>query len=389
MTPTFRPADKNDAPLSVTPVKGIRETLEFVRFPRELYKNDSNYRSLPDVLVLKDLSPLTNPWFEHGEAQLFVARRGKKVVGRLSAHIDHEHLKYHNDKTGFFGFFECENDPQTAKMLLGVAEDWCRKRGMEHIRGPFSFSVNSICGTVVDGFDTPNYIMMPHGRRYYNDLLEQAGYKGAMDMYSWRYTQESPPEQVLQIADAVALHPGLVVRQIDMRDLEKDIGIIMDIYNDAWAKNWGFVPMTESELRSMVAEFRMIADPAMCLIAEVDGVPAAMAVALPNLNEVSHAIDGKLFPLGLAKAAYHLKVKGPKTFRQVLLGVKREYRGSSLGGLSLLLYVTIHRNATARGYLEAEASWTLANNDKINFGMSFMGAEHYKTQRVYEKALQS
>ncbi len=389
MTPTFRSAAQNDAPLSVTPVKGMRETLEFVRYPRELYKNDSNYRSLPDLVVLKDLFPRTNPWFEHGEAQLFVARRGNKIVGRLTAHIDQEHLKYHNDKTGFFGFFECENDPQTAKMLLGVAEDWCKKRGMEHIRGPFSFSTNQSCGTLVDGFDTPNYIMMPHGRRYYQELFEAAGYANAMDMYSWRYVREDPAEQVQQIADAVAQHPGLVVRQVDMKDLEKDIGIIMDIFNDAWAKNWGYVPMTESELRAMVSEFRLIADPAMCLIAEVDGKPAAMCVALPNLHEVSHAIDGKLFPLGLAKAAYHLKVKRPKTFRQVLLGVKREYRGSSLGGLSLLLYVTIHRNAKARGYVEAEASWTLANNDKINFGMSFMGAEHYKTQRVYEKGLQS
>lgn len=387
MAPTFISTAKKFEPLSVTPVTGVREMLEFVRFARDLYKDDPHYRSLPDVLILRDLSPLTNPWFEHGEAQLFVARRGKKIVGRLTAHIDQEHLKFHQDKTGFFGFFECENDPHTAQMLLAVAEDWCRKRGMERIRGPFSFSVNQSCGTLVDGFDSPNYIMMPHGRRYYQELFEKAGYANAMDMYSWRYTRESPPEQVLQIADAVAEHPGLVVRQIDMKNLERDIGIIMDIYNDAWSKNWGFVPMTSSELDSMVADFRMIADPAMCLVAEVDGKPAAMAVALPNLHEVAHAIDGKLLPLGWARAAYHLKVKGPKTFRQVLLGVKREYRGSSLGGLSLLLYVTIHRNAYARGYVEAEASWTLANNDKINFGMSFMGAEHYKTQRVYEKTL--
>lgn len=387
MAPTFISTSENHGPLSVAPVTGIREKLEFVRYARELYKDDPNYRSLPDVLILRDLSARTNPWFEHGEAQLFVARRGKKIVGRLTAHIDQEHLKFHNDKTGFFGFFECENDPHTAQALLAVAEDWCRKRGMEQIRGPFSFSTNHSCGTLVDGFDTPNYIMMPHGRRYYQALFEAAGYANAMDMYSWRYVREDPSEQVQQIADAVALHPGLVVRQVNMKDLEKDIGIIMDIFNDAWSKNWGFVPMTESELRAMVSEFRMIADPAMCLIAEVDGKPAAMCVALPNLHEVSHAIDSKLSPLGLAKAAYHLKIKGPKTFRQVLLGVKREYRGSSLGGLSLLLYVTIHRNAKARGYVEAEASWTLANNDKINFGMSFMGAEHYKTQRVYEKSL--
>ncbi|MBA2661921.1 MAG: hypothetical protein H0U74_06470 [Bradymonadaceae bacterium] len=375
------------APVTVAPVLGVRQMMEFVHFARKLYADDPHYRSLPDLLVLDQLSARRNPWFEHGEAQLFLARRGNEVVGRISAQIDHEHLKIHDDQAGFFGFFECEDDLDTARALLSVAEDWCRARGLQRMRGPFSFSINEVCGLLVEGFDTPNYVMMAHGRPYYPELLAKLGYEGAMDLFAWRYVREHPPEQVTQIADAVAEYPGLVVRELDMKNLERDVQIIMDIFNDAWSRNWGFVPLTPAEVAKVVTEFRLIADPKICLIAEVDGVPAAMAVALPNINEAFHELDGRLFPLGWARAIYNLKVKRPRTFRQILLGVKKEFRGSVLGGLSLHLYVTIHRNAYARGYEEAEASWTLANNERINYGMSFMGAEHYKTYRIFEKGL--
>lgn len=373
--------------LSVAPVLSLSDRLDFIRFPKRLYAHDPHYRNLPDLLVYELLHPRRNPWFEHGRAQLFLARRGDEVVGRISAQIDFEHLRIYDDATGFFGFFECEDDPDTAQALLKVAEDWLRAQGMTRIRGPFSFSINEEAGTLVEGFDTPNYVMMAHGHPSYDGFIQGAGYVGAMDLYAWRYVREHPPEQVQQIADAVAEYPGLVVRKLDMNNLERDVGIIMDIFNDAWSKNWGFVPLTASEVAKVVDDFRRIADPEICLIAEVDGEPAAMAVALPNIYEALEGLDGKLFPLGWAKLIYRLKVKRPKSFRQILLGVRRKFRGNALGGLSLHLYVTIHRNAYARGYEEAEASWTLANNDRINHGMAFMGAEHYKTYRIYDKPL--
>jgi hypothetical protein len=387
---TFTPAIDPSAmtpSVSIAPVLSLADRLAFIRFARRLYAADPHYRSLPDLLVYEQLSPSRNPWFEHGRAQLFIARRGEEVVGRISAQIDFEHLRIHDDQCGFFGFFECEDDPQTARALLQVAEDWCRAQGMTRIRGPFSFSINEECGNLVEGFDTPNYVMMTHGRPYYERLIKEAGYEGAMDLFAWRYIREHPPEQVQQIADAVAEYPGLVVRKLDMDNLERDVAIIMDIFNDAWSNNWGFVPLTPSEVAKVVRDFRLIADPEICLIAEVDGEPAAMAVALPNVYESLADLDGKLFPLGWAKALYRLKYKTPRSFRQILLGVRRKFRGNVLGGLSLHLYVTIHRNAYARGYQEAEASWTLANNDRINHGMAFMGAEHYKTYRIYEKTL--
>lgn len=379
-------ASRSEA-LRVTPVVGARERLAFARFGREIGKGDPNHRTLPDLVVWNDLRPGGNPWFEHGEAQLFLARRGDRVVGRISAQIDQEHLKRYEDDAGFFGYFDCEDDAEVAQALLNAAADWCRARGMVKMRGPFSFSINEKCGLLVEGFDTPNYVMMPHNAPYYEALITDAGFEGVKDLYAWRYHREDPPESVLQIADAVAEYPGLVVRPLNMDDIEGDLEIIMDIFNDAWSKNWGFVPLTRAEVHAIAQQFKLIADPNLCLIAEVEGKPAAMAVALPNINETAADLDGKLFPLGWAKLLYRLKAKPPKTFRQILLGVKREYRGSVLGGLSVLLYVTIHRTAYSRGYQEAEASWTLSDNDRINQGMAFMGAEHYKTYRIYEREI--
>ena len=372
---------------SIEPVVGPMERMEFVRFGRQLYDADPHYRSLPDLVEWDRLRPGGNPWFEHGEAQLFVARRDGEIVGRISAQIDQAHLDYHDDNTGFFGFFECIDDQQVANRLFRAAEDWCRARGMERIRGPFSFSINEVSGMLVEGFDSPNYLMMPHGQPYYERLVDEAGFEGVQDMYAWRYIREHPPEQVQQIADAVAEHPGLVVRPIDMDRLDEDLDVIISVFNEAWSNNWGYVPMTEAEIEKMAEQFRLIADPDLVLIAEVDGEPAAMAVALPNLHELTQDLDGKLFPFGWAKLLYRLKRQPPKSFRQVLLGIRKKFRGGTLGGLSLLLYVTIHRTAYERGYEEAEASWTLADNERINQGMEFMGAEHYKTYRMFEKPL--
>ncbi len=373
--------------LKVEPIFGHRDKLEFVRFGRRHYDGDPNYRSLPDLVVWDRLRAGGNPWFQHGEAQLFVARRGDEVVGRISAQVDREHLKVHDDGAGFFGFFECVDDQEVAQALLRVAEDWCRARGMERMRGPFSFSINEESGMLVEGFDSPNYVMMPHGKPYYEGQMEAAGYNQVQDLFAWRYKREHPPEQIQQIADAVAEHPGLVVRPLDKSRLDEELDTIMSIFNEAWANNWGFVPLTEAEVEEVAKQFRLIAEPQLCLIAEVEGEPAAMAVALPNIYESCSDLEGKLFPLGWAKLLYRLKKQPPKSFRQILLGVRKKFRGSTLGGLSVLLYVTIHRNAYALGYKEAEASWTLADNERINNGMAFMGAEHYKTYRIFETEL--
>lgn len=379
--------EQGDESLTVRPVLSLRDKHRFVRFPHDLYADDPAYRPPLDVMVWETISPGRNAWFEHGDAQLFLAERDGEVVGRISAQIDEEHLRCHDDGAGFFGFFECEDDPEAAAQLLEVAEDWCRRRGMERIRGPFSFSINEEAGLLIEGFDDPNYVMMPHGRPYYRDLLEECGYEGVQDLYAWRFEREELPERVRFLAESDEEIPGLEIRTLDVDEIHRDVEIIMEVFNDAWSDNWGFVPLTEAEIAQTAEEFKLIADEDLCMIAEYEGDPAAIALALPNVNEAFRDLDGKLFPLGWAKALYRLKVDPVKSFRLILLGIKEEYRGTALGGLSVQLYAEIHDRAYEAGYEEAEAGWTLADNDAINDGMEFMGADRYKTYRVYEKRL--
>ena len=376
-----------ESTLTVRPVTGLRDKHRFIRFPRELYADDPNYRPQLDVMVWETMTPSRNAWFEHGEAQFFLAERDGEIVGRISAQVDREHLRCHDDGAGFFGFFEVEDDPEAARSLLKVAEDWCRRRGMERIRGPFSLSINEECGLLVEGFDYPNYVMMPHGRPYYQDLVEGSGFEGVQEIYAWRFEREELPERVRFLVDDPEEIDGLEIRSLDLDNIHRDVGIIMDVFNDAWSDNWGYVPLTEAEIAQVAEEFKLIADEDLCMIAEYEGEPAAIAMALPNINEAMRDLDGRLFPLGWAKLLYRLKVDPVRSFRLILLGIKEEYRGTALGALSVQLYAEIHDRAYEAGYQEAEAGWTLADNDAINDGMEFMGAEAYKTYRIYEKAL--
>lgn len=378
---------RSTSAVTVRPVITIADRYRFIRLPHEIYADDPNYCPPLDLMVWEQTSPSLNPWFEHGEAQFYLAMRGDRVVGRISAQVDQMHLEQHGDAAGFFGFFDVEDDPEAAAALLATAEDWVRSRGMERIRGPFSLSINEESGLLIEGFDSPNYIMMPHGRPYYPQMVEEAGFEKVIDLYCWRYSRQNIPEYAFDMAESAKDHPGVTIRNIDMKNIDRDVRIIMDIFNEAWSKNWGFVPMTEAELDKMAQEFKLIVDPELCMIAEVDGHPAAMTVALPNINEAFQDLEGKLLPGGWAKLLYRLKVKNPKTFRCVLLGIRKKYRGIAMGGLSVLLYTTIYQRAYDKGYVEAEASWTLETNRGINQGMELMGAEQYKTYRIYEKEL--
>ena len=383
----LRDRDDDDDTLTIRPVLSVRDKHRFIRFPRELYSDDPNYRPKLDVMEWEELTPSRNAWFEHGEAQLFLAERGDEIVGRISAQVDQEHLRCHDDGAGFFGWFEVDDDPEAAAELLSVAEDWCRQRGMERLRGPFSFSINEEAGLLVEGFDYPNYVMMPHGRPYYQDFVEENGYEGVQDLYAWRFEREHLPERVRFIVDDLEEEPGLEIRNIDVDNIHRDVDIIMDVFNDAWSDNWGFVPLTEAEIEQVAEEFKLIVDEDLCMIAEYEGEPAAIALALPNINEAFRDLNGRLFPTGWAKLLYRLKINPVRSFRLILLGIKEEFRGTALGALSVQLYAEIHDRAYDAGYQEAEASWTLADNDAINDGMEFMGAEAYKTYRVYEKSL--
>lgn len=344
---------------------------------------------MPPLLRLQReiFSPKHNAFYQHADVQLFLARRDGDVVGRISAQIDREHNKFHDEHTGFFGFFESENDPQVAIALLDAAEHWLRERGMDRIRGPLSFSINGEVGMLVDAFDEPPVMLMPYNPPYYLDLMQRCAYDRIKDLYAWKWAGQPPKGSAARIVEELRSRPEVTIRRAKMSRFDEEVRIILDLYNDAWSENWGYVAATAAEAEQLAKDVKMLADPEIIPIVEVDGVPVGVALALPNLNEAIADLNGRLFPFGFAKLLWRLWRKRFKTGRLLLLGIKKEFRTRKYVGISYLLCDEIYRGAAERGYEWAEFSWTLEDNHLINSLIDKIGARHYKTYRLFEKAL--
>lgn len=367
------------------PIGGkLEDFLDVVDF---IYRGDPNYVRPLDFDLKQRLSK-KNPFFEHGEGAIFTAHRNGWCVGRCTAQIDREHLERYQDDVGFFGFLDTVDDPDVAKALLDAAGAWLAPRGIKTIRGPLSLNINEEMGCLVDGFDTPPMILMPHHRPYQGGLIEQAGLHKVKDVFAWRYTVGEVAPRAQRAHDEIESIRELRSRPVDRKHLERDIRIIMDVFNDAWSENWGFVPLTESELRKMAEDMKLILIPELTLISEVDGEPAAVALALPNINQMIADFRGKLTPITVPKLLYRLKVRGPESARLIILGIRKKFRGvKKYGGLSAYLYAKMHRSAEKLGVRWGELSWTLEDNAPVNLGIKMMGGKVYKTYRVYEKEL--
>ncbi|HET9754218.1 MAG TPA: N-acetyltransferase, partial [Myxococcales bacterium] len=290
----------------------------------------------------------------------------------------------------FFGFFDSADDLTVARALLEAASGWARSKGRTRLRGPFTPDSKGEVGVLVDGFDTPQRIGMPHNRRYVAPLLEAAGLAKAKDFYAWWYTSGHVDERTERIADRTLSLPNVKVREMDLSQFRREVGIVRDIYNEAWSKNWNFTPFTADELEIIATEYKMFVDTRIALVAEVDGKPAAMCFAIPDVNEMVKDFDGELMrrPWNLVKLLYRLKFRRPHHARLLLLGVKEEFRASHrYGTLAAVLYVEVARRGARAGYVGGELSWTLEDNVMINRGIERMGAKLYKTYRVYEKEL--
>ena len=371
----------------------IRETAiggklnDFLNVVDYVYRGDPKYVR-PLDMEMKDRLSLKNPFFEHAEGVIFTAHRNGWCVGRITAQLDREHLKRYNDDTGSFGFLDTIDDAEVAKALLDAASNWLRARGMKTIRGPLSLSLNDEMGCLVDGFDTPPMIMMPHHRPYQGGLIEQAGFTKLKDAYAWRYHVGDVPPRVRKAHEDIEAMPEVKSRHVDMKNLDADLRIIMDVYNDAWNETWGFVAQTERELSKMAADLKLIAFPELSYITEIDGEPAAVALALPNLNELIGDLKGKLGPLGLPKLVWRLKVVGPHTARLIILGIKKKFRTQrKYAALSAYLYSKMNAAGKRLGLEGGELSWTLEDNGPVNTGIKLMGGKIYKTYRLYEKML--
>ena len=361
---------------------------DFLNVVDDIYRGDPNYVRPLDLELKERLNPKKNPFFDHGEGAIFCAYRNGRCVGRVTAQIDRVHLDRFNDATGFFGFLDTIDDEEVARELLGRAESWLRGKGMKHARGPFSLNINEETGCLVEGFDTPPYLMMPHHRAYQGGLIEKAGYAKTKDFFAWKYKVGEPNARVKKAHAEIAAMPEVTSREISLKNIASDVELFVDIYKDAWSDNWGFLPITQRELAKMAADFRLLLMPEITRIVSIDGEPAAVAVALPNLNELIGDLDGKLFPSGLPKLLWRLKVRGPTTARLIVLGIRKKWRHNrKYAGVSAFMYAEMNEGGRKIGIREGELGWTLEDNGRVNAGIQLMGAKKYKTYRVYEKPL--
>ncbi|MET0504247.1 MAG: hypothetical protein ABWZ85_02885, partial [Luteibacter sp.] len=313
--------------------------------------------------------------------------RGDVPVGRISAQIDTLSLERHGDEAGFFGMLDAEDNQETFAALIGAAEDWLRGEGIKRVRGPLSLSINDEVGLLVDGFDTAPYFMMGHAKPYYGQRIEQCGYTKAKDMLAYVVAPDFPAPKVMNRLLSKSKQ-RINVRPLDRKRFDEELAVLRDIFNDAWSDNWGFVPFTEAEFKDLGHTLRVLIASELIQIAEVDGVPAAFIVALPNVNEVIKDFGGKLLPFNWAKLLWRLKVGFPKSSRVPLMGVRRSYHNTPLGpGLAFLVIDAVRHHLVARGVKEVELSWILEDNDGMRNIIEAIGGRDYKRYRVYERQL--
>ncbi len=361
---------------------------DFLSVVDRIYEGENNYIRPLDFDVSDRLNPKKNPFFEHAEGTGWVAYQDGKPVGRITAQIDREHLSRHQDDAGFFGFFDTINDAEVSEALLREASQWLKARGMKRARGPFSLNINEESGCLIEGFDSPPNAMMTYHRPYQGLLIEQGGFQKVKDLYSWGYEVGRVPPRAQRAFDEIAAMPDITVRPVDTKNMFEDVQIVMDIFNDAWSENWGFVPLTQNELKKMADDFKLILVPELTKLVFLNGEAIAVSLAIPNINEAISDLGGQLFPFGALKLLYRLKVRGVKTGRLVILGIRKKFRHvRKLGGLSAYLYVSMNQAAHFLGLRSGELGWTLEDNAAINAGIRLMGGRVVKRYRIYEKEI--
>jgi len=365
-----------------------RDNSAFIQAGHEVFRSDPTW--VPPLHFDLDarLTPNKNPFFKRGEVTLFTAWRDDQLVGRISAQIDHEHLRVHRDGSGFFGFFDTIDDLEVATHLLQSAEGWLRARGATRMMGPFSLYANEEVGVLIEGFEYPPMMMMSHSRPYQGALCEAAGLVKEKDLLAWRFDDPELPPRAVRAWEEVKKMPEVALRSLNLKQIDREMQIIQEVYNDAWNGKWAYVPALPDEVKKTAEDLKLIVDTDIAFVAEVNGEPAGMCIMLPNLNEAIADLGGKLLPFGFAKALYRLKWKHPATSRLMMLGIREKFRKQRrYGGLSAAMYVETARRGFAKGYKWAELSWTREDDAPINLGIKMMGARVYKRYRVYQKPL--
>jgi hypothetical protein len=369
--------------LYIEEVKSQQDLMAFIRFPWKIYQGDRYW--VPPLIKdqLSKFSP-NHPFRSHSKMILFLAYREGKIVGRIAGIIDHNYIEFHQEKLGFFGFFESIPDAEVVEVLLSRVAGWLKGHGMERMAGPMNPSTNDECGLLIKGFDSSPCLMMPYNPQYYPSLLEGLGLKKTMDLYAyWLAKSFFLGGRLVKITERLMKkEPQLRIRRINLRRFDGELKIVKEIYNQAWSKNWGFVPLTEEEIDDLGKNLKPLVVPDLVLFAYLGKEPIGFSVSIPDYNEVLRHLNGKVGLLGALKFLYYSRKI--KTIRVMLLGVKQAFRKKGVEGL---LYLETLKRGIKKGYPQAECSWVLESNPLMQHGLEAMGGKRYKTYRIYEMPL--
>jgi hypothetical protein len=377
----------NNPAVEIREVSGKKALDAFIRVPWNIYKDDSNWVP-PLTFERKEAFSPKHPFFNHAIWRAWIAYRHGKPIGRISAQVDQLHLQQTDSKTGFFGLIEAPDDDEVFKSLFETAENWLREQGMQQVTGPFNLSINQDLGVLVEGFDSPPYVMTGHSPAYYGSAIERCGYQPVQDLLA--YELDSGTLTIPRVMQALIKRSGerIQVRNLDRKNRDTELEIMRDIFNDAWQNNWNFSPFTPEEFKTVGKELLMIVPENFIQIASIDSQDVAFIVLLPNINEAIADLNGRLFPFGWAKLLWRLKVNFPKSARVPLMGVRQKYQNTRFG--PALAYMTIKGvmdAGQAKGLERVEMSWILDHNHGVRNIIESVGGEIAKRYRMYEKEL--
>ncbi len=375
--------------IEILDVNSSEQVRQFLDLPYHLYKNDSEWRAPLRFERKAHLDPTKNPTLKTISDQKFLAFRNRKCVGRIAAFVNSAHNDQHKDGAGHIGLWDCEDNSETGAALLAAAEAWLKKMGARKIIGPCNWSVNEETGLLIDGFDTPPVVMMPYGRPYYQDMIERAGFAKAIDMFAFQaalhegYPRPRTTRTMVKLAEQ---DKRVSFRKVRLNAFKSEIKLAMEIFNDAWSENWGFLPFTDDQIDHMANDMKPLINPDLFLIGEIDGDPVSFITMIPDVNTAAHGLKGHLFPFGFAKLLYRLKVKGVKQARIPLMGLRKHWHNKRQGlALTAQLCETVFANARSNGYTHCELSWILETNASMIRICEQASAKRYKTYRMYEK----
>lgn len=368
--------------VSIREAKTPGDIRKFIRLPWRIYQHIEQW--VPPLLREEKeiFNPKRHPFYKHSEVKLFLAEKNGTIVGRIAGIINHNHNVFHQERVGFFGFFECQKDQEVANALFHSVADFLCAHQMEIMRGPMNFSTNEVCGLLVKGYELPPYVMMPYNPPYYAELIEGYGFKKSKDLLAYYMRREFYEPRISQLAERVRRKNKVQIRCIDKSRFNEEIKRLRGVYNFAWERNWGFVPVTDDEFYFIAKKLKQIADPRLCIVAEHQGSPIGFMLNIPNINLLLKKMKGRLFPFGIF--VFLLGLRRIKQIRTITLGVVKEFRRR---GIETLFYHRLYELSNKLGVEEGEFSWILEDNYLMRRALEQINAKPYKIYRIYDYPL--